>query len=283
MARRRVLLPCFLTLAAAVAGYALFRPLPRDKTLSRHSGHPGFYENTFRPVGFAAGNEELARLHRRFHEKYYSWHYEEWFIRDFFDDMRGGFFVDVGAWHYSRSSNTFLLEDALQWSGIAIDAQERFRAGYVDNRPRTKYFTYFVSDRVSGQQELFVPRANTAVASANKGHIARHQLEVTETIRVPEITLDALFDREGVKKIDFLSLDIELAEPAALRGFDIQRFAPRLVCVEDHPDVHEFIEDYFKKNGYAKIGLWSRIDSHNSYFAPHHLVDALEIRQEQRR
>ena len=251
-----------VAVAVAVAAYSLFRR------------YPGHNENTFKPVNFAAGNAELERLHRRFREKHYSWHYEEWFIRDFFDDMRGGFFVDVGAWHYSASSNKFLLEVDFQWSGIAIDAQEMFRADYDEHRPRTKYFTYFVSDTSAGQTELFVSRANTAVARADKGHVDRERLEITETIQVQEITLDALLDREGVKQIDFLSMDIELAEPAALRGFDIQRFAPKLVCIEDLPQVHEFIEDYFEKHGYAKLKLWSRIDSHNSYYAPRELVKA---------
>ena len=112
------------------------------------------------------------------------------------------------------------------------------------------------------------------MASADKGHVDRQRFDITETIQVQEITLDALLDREGVKQIDFLSMDIELAEPAALRGFDIQRFAPKLVCIEDLPQVHEFIEDYFEKHGYAKLELWSRIDSHNSYYAPLELVKA---------
>ena len=252
--------------AIAVAAYSLisrraFRPV-----------HPNHYENKFKPVGFAAGNAELERLHDRFGEKYYSWHYEEWFIRDFFDDMRGGFFVDVGASHYSVSSNTFLLEADFEWSGIAIDAQERLRAGYNENRPRTKYFTYFVSDTSTGKTDLFV--GNTFVASANKGFVREIALEITETIQVQDITLDALLDREGVKQIDFLSMDIELAEPAALRGFDIRRFAPKLVCIEDILKNDEFVEDYFEKHGYAKLKLWSRIDSVNAYYTPRELVEA---------
>ena len=211
-------------------------------------------------------------MHRRFREKYYSWHYEEWFIRDFFDDMCDGFFLDIGSWRYSEGSNTFLLEADLGWSGIAIDAQEKFREGYDKHRPRTKFFSYFVSDVSGRQAKLHVPGANTAVASADQAHIDRHGLKTSETIQVQEITLDALLERERVRQIDFLSMDIELAEPAALRGFDIQRFAPKLVCIEDHPQVHEFIEDYFRRNGYAKIDLWSRIDGYNSYFAPREFV-----------
>ena len=260
---------CILTVAVAFAVTAY-----RFKVAPLPSEHPGNYENAFKRVGFAAGDRELERLHRRFGAKHYSWHYEEWFVRDFFDDKSGGVFVDVGASHYSAGNNTFLLEMALHWNGIAIDAQEQFRADYDKNRPRTKYFTYFVSDSSAGETDLFVPGENTAVASAVRGHIDGLGLEITENLRVQEITLDDLLGREGVGQIDFLSMDIELAEPAALRGFDIERFAPKLVCIEDLHQVNNFFEDYFEKHGYAKLDLWSRIDSHNSYYAPRELARA---------
>jgi len=55
---------------------------------------------------------------------------------------------------------------------------------------------------------------------------------------VSTITLDDLLGREGVAHVDFLSLDIEGAEPAALAGFSIGRFQPALACVEIHSAEH---------------------------------------------
>jgi hypothetical protein len=45
----------------------------------------------------------------------YSQFAEEWIIRDFFQDKRGGTFVDVGANHYRDSSTTYYLEKNLEW------------------------------------------------------------------------------------------------------------------------------------------------------------------------
>ena len=45
----------------------------------------------------------------------YSQFAEEWIIRDFFKDRRGGTFVDVGANHYKQDSTTFYLEEHLGW------------------------------------------------------------------------------------------------------------------------------------------------------------------------
>jgi hypothetical protein len=63
-------------------------------------------------------------------------------------------------------------------------------------------------------------------------------------------------------------MDIELAEPSALRGFDIDRYRPRLVCIEAHPDVRQFILDYFHRAGYVVVGKYLRVDVSNLYFTP---------------
>src|SRR4026208_1800269 len=60
----------------------------------------------------------------------YSQFAEEWIIRDFFQDRRGGVFVDVGANHYRDSSTTYSLEKNLGWSGLAIEPLAQFEADY---------------------------------------------------------------------------------------------------------------------------------------------------------
>ena len=64
-------------------------------------------------------------------------------------------------------------------------------------------------------------------------------------------------------------MDIERGEPAALAGFDINRYKPELVCVETYyEDVRDSILSYFKKNHYREIVEYSSRDPFNSYFTP---------------
>jgi len=84
----------------------------------------------------------------------------------------------------------------------------------------------------------------------------------------PTITLTELLDKEGLRKIDFVSMDIELAEPKALAGFDIERFRPRLLCIESHVEVRQPILDYFAKHGYVVDGRYLRADVRNLWFVP---------------
>jgi len=212
-------------------------------------------------------NKELAWFREAYGPSRYSEHGEEWLIRDFFRDQRGGVFLDVGSYDYKRFSNTYYLEQELGWSGVAIDAQQEFEADYLKYRPRTRFFSAFVSDRSGAIETLFVPQHNRLVASSSKEFADRYDATGKKR-EVPTITLNDLLGRMGVTRIDFLTMDIELAEPKALAGFDIVRYRPRLVCVEAHPDIRQQLLDYFAERNYRVVGRYLRADPSNLWFAP---------------
>ena len=90
-----------------------------------------------------------------------------------------------------------------------------------------------------------------------------------EKRQVPTITLDDLLGRAGVAHVDFLSLDIEGAEPAALAGFSIGRYQPGLACVEIHSAEHgRAINEHFTLHGYREVTAYRSMDPINRYFAP---------------
>jgi FkbM family methyltransferase len=202
-------------------------------------------------------------------EKLYSQFNEELIIRHFFDDRRNGFFVDVGAYHWKNYSTTYYLEKHLDWSGIAIDAQGGFAAGYRNNRPRSRFFRFIVTDHSGTMETLYLAGP---VSSIEKRHVSdldprAQDIELRE-VQVPTITLNELLDRNGVSRIDFLSMDIEQAEPKALSGFDIERFRPELVCIEAFPPIRDRIAAYFATHGYERIEAYLRHDEHNWYYTP---------------
>lgn len=210
---------------------------------------------------------ELNHFHQQFGPVQYTEHAEEWAIRDFYRETRNGVFVDVGASDYMRFSNTYYLETALGWSGIAIDPLTQFAAGYEQHRPRTKFRPFFVSDVSNDAAKLYIlANGDHTKTSGVKSVVERHG--ATTVVEAPTITLNDLLTAEGVDRIDFLSMDIEQWEPKALAGFDLQKYRPSLVCIEAHPDVRQTILDYFWKRGYVLIGKYLRIDQYNLYFTP---------------
>ncbi|MCH2187968.1 FkbM family methyltransferase [Myxococcota bacterium] len=207
-------------------------------------------------------------------EKLYSQHDEELIIRDFFQDRRGGFFVDVGCYDYQDLSTTFYLEKHLGWSGIGIDANQALRADYERYRPRTQFENYVVTDQSGGTQTFYLNVGGEGISSVSRRWIVDfldtffpNAQPKIQAVEVPAITLDDLLEQNGVHKIDFLSMDIEGHEPAALAGFDIKKFAPELVCIEAPQDPGPILE-YFEQNGYRRIDRYQAFDQVNWYFQP---------------
>ncbi len=58
-------------------------------------------------------------------------------------------------------------------------------------------------------------------------------------------------------------MDIEGAEPLALRGFDVNRFEPELICIEAKPPNREMIRKYFADHGYEQIEKYLEYDMTN--------------------
>jgi len=211
--------------------------------------------------------EELAPLVATFGPSHYSRYVEEWIVRDYFGDRRDGIFLDVGAHHFRDESNTYYLETALGWTGLAVDAIPEFGPDYVTHRPRTRFVAMFATDHGGDMVTLFEPDKAKRIASMSQEFTARKGEQGTPR-QVPTATLNQLLEEARLEKIDFLSMDIELSEPKALAGFDIDRYRPHLVCIEVHPEVRQQILDYFAEHRYVLVGKYLRIDPTNVYFKP---------------
>jgi FkbM family methyltransferase len=196
---------------------------------------------------------------------------EEVLVRHFFGDKKGGFYVDIGCSDYKINSTTYYLEEHLGWSGIGVDALKHLRGGWKKHRPRSKFFAYAVTDK-TGETITFFQAGGLSAAEIDTKNLEawQEQIEGLEPreVEVPTITINDLLDREGVTKIDFLSMDINGAEPIALAGFDIERFAPKLVHVEASPHRHAELKAYFAEHDYARIDAYQEYDMINWYFTP---------------
>jgi FkbM family methyltransferase len=234
-------------LVVFVLALIFWRPMPR-----------------FNPV---QSDSEIEPFVKQYGPGHFSEREEEWLIRDFFKDRRDGVFVDVGANHYQLASKTYYLETVLGWSGLAVEPQAQYAADYATFRPRTRFLPFFVSDQSNQSARLYLLKDSPLVASGNQDFV-RQFGEPDEVREVPAVTLNDLLAREGVTTIDFLSMDIELHEPQALSGFDIERFKPALVCIEALLPVRQRILDYFAQHGYVVVGKYVWVDRENLYFAP---------------
>jgi len=210
-----------------------------------------------------APSTEGHRLATKYGPDKYSMGPEEWILRELLNDRRDGVFLDVGASDPRELSNTYYFESVLNWSGIAIDAQPDYAAGYARYRPRTRFRSFLVSDK-SDEVLPFYVTPEKGHSTANKNWVQ----EKVQTINVSSITLDDLLARENVTHVDMMSMDIEGFEPKALAGFSIERFRPSVVVIEAHVEVRQQILDYFTAHRYVLQAQYLGADDFNYYFVP---------------
>jgi len=250
--------------------------LPRRRWAAVFALLASFGASACRPgsVGNDSSKEDGTDVARRLdilstEANVYSQHGEEVVIRDFFQDRKNGFFLDVGcAWplHYS---NTYYLEKELGWSGIGVDAIADHARRWRNRRPHSKFFNFIVTDHSGGVESFYrTERGELLGISTLTPGAGFGRKEDWEEIQVRTITLTDLLDQNGVSKIDLLSMDIEGAELFALAGFDINRFEPELVVVEVHANARAPVQEYFSAHGYERIERYYPHDEYNYYFTP---------------
>jgi FkbM family methyltransferase len=151
-------------------------------------------------------------------------------VADFFGETNG-YFVEVGANEPRVRSQTWHLEQA-GWTGLLIEPQPDLVRELRATR-QSKVFGVACSgpENDGSTMPLHVsgPLSSLDRAGMAPGAITENIIEV------PVRSLDSvLTEAETAAGFDFLSIDVEGHEIEVLRGFDIARWRPRLILLEDH-------------------------------------------------
>lgn len=179
-------------------------------------------------------------------------------ILPYLKDIENGFFVEAGALDGLFMSNTKLLED-LGWKGILIEPSSEACKKCLEYRKATVVWGALVSSNYKENQiygDFFFDgnEGKGAWSSINRNRDSSKKM-----VYVPAITLSNVLRAFSIKKVDFLSLDVEGYELNALKGLDFDEFDVKYILVEvntrdyDLEDMDEFLE----KHGYKNLGCLS--------------------------
>ncbi len=178
-------------------------------------------------------------------------------IRAYFDQKQGGVFVEVGANEpVSATSQSWHLEKRLNWTGLLIEPHPELAEKARQSRPGSVVCECAcTSPDKEGQLTLYIPVQNGRLipshAAVEKNIDVHHYQEHTD-VCVKARTLEHLLEQNGIRQIDFLSIDVEGSEMDVLQGLDLEKRKPSLILLEDKHVVltkHR----YLKKNGYMLV------------------------------
>lgn len=175
-----------------------------------------FEEQTYTSISYAQEGEDLI-------------------VNRFFDKQKKGFYIDVGAHHPKRFSNTYFFYKK-GWSGINIDPMPEIMTKFKSVRPRDINLELGVSDK---KRELLYYMFNESALNTFSKQLAsqRDGFGSNKLIGEKLITispLSAILKKylKPNQSVDFLTIDVEGLDLQVLKSNDWSLYRPKLILVE---------------------------------------------------
>ena len=183
-------------------------------------------------------------------------------IAKILNNIKNGFYVDVGGYHPVHRNNTYLLYKK-NWRGINIDLSKFSIDLFNFARPEdinlnvavsktNKKIKYYTQKKISQLSTIYKDIANKRM----QGPIIEKE--------ILSDTLTALLEKTLYKnrRIDFLNIDAEGADFEILESLNFDVYRPKLICVEiDNKQIENSkIFNFLKKQKYTN--QWSATLSH---------------------
>lgn len=180
-----------------------------------------------------------------FFNKAYSQEGEDILLSRFFEGKKDGFYLDIGAHHPFRFSNTYLFYQK-GWSGINIDAMPGSMSLFEKHRPRDINIEKAIAEK---QEKLpfYIfnePALNTFDKTNVQKYLLNSNYKIIEKRELEAVPLGLLLENylPEDKQIDFISIDVEGYDLQVLKSNNWIKFKPLVVLVEslEMESINEF-------------------------------------------
>jgi hypothetical protein len=156
-------------------------------------------------------------------------------LRRIFEGQKQGFYVDIGAHHPRRFSNTYLFYKQ-GWTGINIEPNPEVRRLFDVERPRDINLQCGISE-FEGKLTYYYfdePALNTFDYEVVKSRLETTSYKLINQAPIPVFRLDTILKKylSLTQRIDFLTIDVEGLDLAVLSSNDWELFRPICIVVE---------------------------------------------------
>ncbi len=174
------------------------------------------------------------------------------------DRKRGGTFVDIGAYDGVTGSNSLFFERNRGWTGVLVEPVAVQRAKAEQHRT-APCLAYAVADKKGVAEFMAVTEGYTQMSGLVKtydkrmlGRVRADKRHAELVIKVPTRSLSQILTEAGIPDPDFVSLDIEGGELAALRKFPFDKHDVKIWAIENNAG-DPALPALMQENGYDLI------------------------------
>ena len=184
--------------------------------------------------------EPLISFYNRYIAKHYQKSYaqqgEDIVLQRILLGFDKGFYVDIGAHHPKRFSNTYFYYKK-GWCGINVEPNPNAKKLFDKIRPRDINLEIPISDK---EEELIYYMFNDPALNGFSKDISDEVKELKDyriigTMKMKTRTLSNILDEylPRGQKIDFFSIDVEGFDLKVLNSNDWEKYNPTVILVED--------------------------------------------------
>jgi len=155
-----------------------------------------------------------------------------------------GFFIEVGVADGISNSNTYWLEKR-GWKGLCFEPDPRNLE--IAKLYREDVLPYAVAS-TNGVMDFNIAAISPDLSGLQNG------LPGNKTIRVKTVTLNSILEERSIETVDLLSIDVEGTELDVLKGFDINKYNPKVIILEflsPAKDIEKELIEYMKEYEYT--------------------------------
>jgi len=186
-----------------------------------------------------------------------------WVFGEAFNQMEGGYFVDIGAFDGITINNTLILEAQYKWNGICIEANPLAFEELKNNRRVTCLNVCL--DKTESEVDFVLAGVDGGIVDRelrnNPSNVNNRNIIKISTRRLGDI----LREEKSPSIIDYLSIDIEGAEERVLGEFNFSDYLFRCITIE-RPSSR--LRQKLKLNGYKLVKEIPNLDCfyvHNDF------------------
>mgnify|MGYP006156756835 CR=1 FL=1 len=173
----------------------------------------------------------LIKYRGIFFKKQYSKNGEDQYLKRIFKNQKKGIYLDVGAYHPYRASNTCLLYKK-GWSGINVDISKESIDLFNIARPNDINLNIAIGDK-NKVQTFYYKKQRHPMNTLNKEFAENYFYKKKTRIKKSKImtrTFNYLVN--DIKNIDLLDIDVEGNEYEVIKKINFKKVSFKIILIE---------------------------------------------------